>query len=238
MHGGGIADLATLIHHVAAIDEIERIRFTTSHPSAFSDALIRAFAEEPKLVNHLHLPVQSGSDRILAAMKRNYTALEYKAKIRKLRQVRPDISLSSDFIIGFPGETEVDFQATMNLIHEIGFDHSFSFVFSPRPGTPAAQLPDDVPLEVKKQRLAVLQQRILLNASRISQAMVGTYQKVLIEGPSKKDPEHQWSGRTENNRIVNFPRLENSSHHIGEVVDIKILEVLTNSLRGILATAE
>lgn len=238
MHDGGIADLATLIHHVAAIDEIKRIRFTTSHPSAFSDALIQAFAEEPKLVNHLHLPVQSGSDRILAAMKRNYTALEYKAKIRKLRQVRPNISLSSDFIIGFPGETETDFQATMNLIHDIGFDHSFSFVFSPRPGTPAAQLPDDVPLEVKKQRLAVLQQRILLNAARISESMLGTCQKVLVEGPSKKDPENQWSGRTENNRVVNFPKPENASQLIGEIVNIEIFEVLPNSLRGILVVAE
>lgn len=185
-HDGSIADLATLIHYIAAIDGIERIRFTTSHPAAFSDNLIAAFAEESKLANHLHLPVQSGSDRILAAMKRNYTVLEYKAKIRKLRQVRPDISITSDFIIGFPGETDADFIATMNLIHDIGFDNSFSFLYSKRPGTPAAQLTDNVLQETKKQRLAILQDRINLNTTAISQNMVGTIQKILVEGPLEK----------------------------------------------------
>jgi tRNA-2-methylthio-N6-dimethylallyladenosine synthase len=182
----------------------------------------------PALVSHLHLPVQSGSDRILLQMKRGHTALEYKAKIRALRQVRPDISLSSDFIVGFPGETEADFQATMDLIEAVGFDHSFSFVYSPRPGTPAAGLPDDVPLAVKKQRLALLQARINDMASAISQAMVGTVQRILVEGPSKKDPA-QLRGRTDNNRVVNFsgqPRL------VGEFVDVRITEALPNSLRG------
>lgn len=233
MHTGEIADLALLIHYIAAIDSISRIRFTTSHPSAFSDNLITAFAEEPKLVNHLHLPVQSGSDRILAAMKRNYTALEYKSKIRKLRKIRPDISISSDFIIGFPGETAADFEATMNLIHEIGFDHSFSFIYSKRPGTPAAQLPDDVPLETKKERLAILQNRILQNAAFISQKMVNTVQPVLVVGPSKKNPEHQLSGRTENNRVVNFATSANITNEIiGKIVNVKITEALPNSLRG------
>jgi tRNA-2-methylthio-N6-dimethylallyladenosine synthase len=172
--------------------------------------------------------VQSGSDRILAAMKRGYTALEYKSKIRRLRKVRPDISLSSDFIIGFPGETEADFEDTMNLIHEMGFDNSFSFIYSPRPGTPAAQLPDDVPMEVKKQRLSILQNRILLNAKRISDAMVGTTQQILVVSPSRKDPA-QLSGRTENNRVVNF---DGSPDLIGQLVSVKITEALPNSLRG------
>ncbi len=227
-HEGGIADLAALIEYMAAIDGVERIRFTTSHPLAFSNRLIQAFADIPQLVNHLHLPVQSGSDRILAAMKRGYTALEYKAKIRKLRKVRPDISLSSDFIVGFPGETDEDFEATMNLIHEVNFDHSFSFIYSPRPGTPAAQFPDDVPMEVKKQRLAILQERILLNARHFSEKMVGTVQKVLVTGPAVKNPE-QISGRTENNRVVNF--MGNLSL-IGQMVSVKITEALPNSLRG------
>ncbi len=233
MHNGEIADLALLIHYLAAIEKIERIRFTTSHPSAFSDSLINAYAEEPKLANHLHLPVQSGSDLILAAMKRNYTVLEYKSKIRKLRQVRPDISITTDIIVGFPGETEADFTATMNLIHEIGFDNSFSFLYSKRPGTPAAQLPDDVPLEVKKERLAILQNRLLSNGAKISQSMIGTHQKILVVGPSKKNPHQQLSGRTENNRVVNFNVDPQSlTHLVGKIITVKITEALSNSLRA------
>lgn len=228
MHNGEIADLSVLIHHIAAIDSVARIRFTTSHPSAFSNNLISAYAEQTKLANHLHLPIQSGSDRILASMKRNYTALEYKSKIRKLRQVRPDISISSDFIIGFPGESDADFEATMNLIHEIGFDHSYSFIYSKRPGTPAAQLPDDVPVEVKKERLAILQNRISINAAQISANMVGTTQKILVTGPSKKDPKIL-TGRTENNRVVNFI---GEFSLIGQMVDVVITEALANSLRA------
>lgn len=233
MHNGEIASLALLIHYVAAIDGIERIRFTTSHPQAFSDDLIDAFAEEPKLVDHLHLPVQSGSDRILAAMKRNYTALEYKSRIRKLRKVRPNISLSSDFIVGFPGETDAEFEATMNLIAEIGFDHSFSFIYSPRPGTPAASLPDDISMETKKKRLAILQQRINQKAAQISQDMVGTEQKILVTGPSKKHA-NQLCGRTENNRVVNFPILSESQAPalIGQLISVRILEAKPNSLLG------
>lgn len=228
MDDGQIADLALLIHYIAAIDGIERIRFTTSHPAAFSDNLIQAYAEEPKLANHLHLPVQSGSDRILAAMKRNYTALEFKSKIRKLRKARPDISISSDFIIGFPGETDQDFQATMNLIQAIGFDHSFSFIYSKRPGTPAATLPDDVPLAVKKERLAIVQNRLNLNAKAVSESMVGTTQTVIITGTAKKNP-NQLSGRTENNRVVNFYA---DKTLIGSMVPIKIIEAKPNSLLG------
>lgn len=228
MHEGGIADLACLIQYVAAIEGIVRIRFTTSHPLAFSNNLITAYAEVPALANHLHLPVQSGSDRILAAMKRGYTALEYKSKIRRLRKVRPDIAITSDFIVGFPGETEADFADTMNLIHDIGFDLSFSFIYSPRPGTPAAQLPDTTPMEIKKQRLAVLQNRILLNAKRISDGMVGSLQRILVTGPAKKDPT-EFSGRTENNRVVNF---KGESHLVGQLVDVKITDSLPNSLRG------
>ena len=225
---GESADLALLIHYVAAIDGIDRIRYTTSHPVAFSDALIQAYAEVPELVSHLHLPVQSGSDRILLHMKRGHTALEYKARIRALRAVRPDISLSSDFIVGFPGETDDDFAATMKLIEDVGFDHSFSFIYSARPGTPAADLPDDVPLAVKKQRLATLQQRINEMAAAISESMVGTVQRVLVEGRSRKDPL-QLRGRTENNRVVNF---DGEAHLIGEFVDVRIREALPNSLRG------
>jgi tRNA-2-methylthio-N6-dimethylallyladenosine synthase len=228
MHDGGIADLALLIHFIAAIEGILRIRYTTSHPQAFSQNLIDAYAEESKLVNHLHLPVQSGSDRILNAMKRTYTALEYKAKIRKLRKIRPDISISSDFIVGFPGETDADFAATMKLIEDIGFDHSFSFIFSARPGTPAANLPDDVPVDVKKQRLKILQTRILQNAAKISESMIGTVQPVLVNGISKKDP-NQVTGRTENNRAVNF---NGGAELIGSIVKVKISEALPNSLRG------
>ncbi len=228
MADGEVADLALLIHYVAAIDGIERIRFTTSHPVEFSDSLIEAFAEVPQLVSHLHLPVQSGSDRILALMKRGHTALEYKSKIRRLREARPDLSLSSDFIVGFPGETDADFEATMRLIEEIGFDHSFSFIYSARPGTPAASMPDDVPLEVKKARLARLQARINEQAMAISEAMVGSEQTILVERPSRKDPG-QMAGRTENNRVVNFPGDEGL---IGRFVTVRITEALPNSLRG------
>ncbi len=231
MHNGEVADLALLIHYIAAFDEVKRIRFTTSHPAVFNDRLIEAFAEEPKLANHLHLPVQSGSDRILAAMKRGYTSLEYKSKLRKLRRVRPDISISSDFIVGFPGETEKDFEATMNLIQDIGFDTSFSFIYSERPGTPAAGLPDDVPLEEKKNRLSILQTRIHQNAARISQAMIGSIQPVLVTGKAKKNAA-QLSGRTENNRVVNF--IADDTALIGQVVNVKIMEALPNSLRGAL----
>ena len=234
MHDGGLADLALLITYVAAIDGIDRIRYTTSHPLEMSDSLIQVHAEVPQLVGHLHLPVQSGSDRILALMKRKHTALEYKATIRKLREVRPHISISSDFIVGFPGETDTDFEATMDLIAEVGFDHSFSFVYSPRPGTPAATLPDDVPLEVKKQRLALLQQRINQQAQAISRRMVGTTQRVLVSGLSRKD-SGQLSGRTENNRVVNF---KGESGLIGEFVDVLITEAMPNSLRGELVTTE
>lgn len=227
-HEGGIADLAGLIEYIAAIPDIARIRFTTSHPLAFSSRLIKAYEEIPQLANHLHLPVQSGSDRILAAMKRGYTALEFKAKIRKLRKVRPDISISSDFIVGFPGETNEDFESTMNLIHEIGFDTSYSFIYSPRPGTPAAQLPDDIPMEVKKERLAILQERILLNARKISEKMIGSIQKILVTGPALKHP-NQFSGRTENNRVVNFI---GTKELIGQLISVRIDEALPNSLRG------
>lgn len=228
MHDGQIADLALLIHYLAAIEEVKRIRFTTSHPSSFSENLIDAYAEEPKLANHLHLPVQSGSDRILAAMKRNYTVVEFKSKIRRLRQIRPDISISSDFIVGFPGETEADFLATMNFIQEINFDYSFSFIYSPRPGTPAVQLLDNVPIAVKKERLAILQNRIKIKSAEISQSMVGTQQNVLVTGPSKKHPK-QLSGRTENNRVVNFV---GKLPLIGEMVKIRITEARPNSLWG------
>ena len=228
-HDDELCDFATLLHYVAAIEGVKRIRYTTSHPVEFSDALISAYAEIPSLVNHLHLPVQSGSDRILAAMKRGHTVLEYKAKIRRLREIRPNISISSDFIIGFPGETQADFDATMKLVKDIGFDQSYSFVYSARPGTPAASLPDDVPLEIKKQRLAELQAEITQNAQHVSAAMVGTSQRILVEGPSKKDPA-QMAGRTENNRVVNF---SGDQKLIGHFVTVEITEALPNSLRGI-----
>lgn len=228
MENGDIADLALLIHYLAAIDGIGRIRFTTSHPLAFSDNLINAYAEVPELANHLHLPVQSGSDRILGLMKRGYTALEFKSKIRKLRKVRPDIRLSTDIIVGFPGETDKDFQDTMDLVHEIGFDTSFSFIYSPRPGTPASNLPDDTPLEVKKQRLQILQNRLLLQASRYSESMIGSTQRILVTGLSKRDAQ-QLSGRTECNRVVNF---DGPSELIGQFVQVTISESLPNSLRG------
>jgi len=231
MHDGQIADLATLIYYVAAIDSVERIRFTTSHPVEFTDSLIQAYAEVPKLANYLHLPVQHGSDRVLARMKRGHTVLEYKQKIRKLREARPDISLSSDFIVGFPGETNDDFEKLMNLIAEIGFDQSFSFIYSARPGTPAASLEDDTPMEVKKQRLQILQARINQQAFDISQSMVGTTQRVLIEKTSKKDA-NQLAGKTENMRWVNF---DADPSCIGQFVDVHITEALPNSLRGRLA---
>ena len=228
MHDGEIADLATLIYYVAAVDGIERIRFTTSHPVEFTDSLVQAYAEVPKLANYLHLPVQHGSDRVLAAMKRGHTILEYKQKIRKLREVRPDISLSSDFIVGFPGETDKDFEALMNLIADIGFDQSFSFIYSARPGTPAAGLADDTPMDVKKQRLQILQTRVNQQAMAISQSMVGSTQRVLVEKTSKKSSS-QVAGRTENNRWVNF---DADASCIGRFVDVVISEALPNSLRG------
>ncbi|MCQ3827942.1 tRNA (N6-isopentenyl adenosine(37)-C2)-methylthiotransferase MiaB [Microbulbifer elongatus] len=232
---GQIVDFAELITYVAAIDGIDRIRYTTSHPVEFSDALIDVYAEVPELVNHLHLPVQSGSDRILMAMKRGHTALEYKSKIRRLKAIRPDICLSSDFIIGFPGETERDFEATMKLIQDVGFDISFSFIYSARPGTPAADLPDDTPEEVKKHRLQLLQHRINQQAAEIARRMVGNVERVLVSGVSKKDPG-QLQGRTENNRVVNFrcDQLE----LIGKFADVLIEEALPNSLRGTLVASE
>ncbi len=228
MHDGQTADLATLIYYVAAIEGIDRIRFTTSHPVEFTDSLIQAYAEVPKLASYLHLPVQHGSDRVLARMKRGHTALEYKQKIRKLRQARPGISLSSDFIVGFPGETDKDFEQLMNLVADVGFDQSFSFIYSARPGTPAANLDDDTPLEVKKRRLQILQARINQQAMAISEAMVGTTQRVLVEKVSKKS-DRQVSGRTENMRWVNF---DGDAGLIGQFVDVVITEALPNSLRG------
>ena len=227
-HDGGTCDLALLISYTAAIDRIERIRFTTSHPGEFSEELTAVYGEVPELVGHLHLPVQSGSNRILNSMKRNYTVDEYKEKVARLRRVRPRISLSSDFIVGFPGETDEDFEETLSLIDEVCFDQSFSFVYSPRPGTPAAELPDPVPAHVKMERLARLQTRIDALAREVSESMVGTVERVLVERPSKKDPR-QLSGRTENNRVVNFSADDDL---IGEFVDVKITEALPHSLRG------
>ena len=228
MDDGDIADLALLIRYVAAIDGIERIRYTTSHPVEFSDSLIDVYADVPELVSHVHLPVQSGSDRILSLMKRGHTVVEYKSKLRRLREIRPDICISSDFIIGFPGETDADFQATMALIDEIEFDHSFSFIFSARPGTPAASLPDITPQDVKKQRLSLLQKRINSLTDKISQSMVGSIQRILVHGTSRKDPK-QISGRTDNNRIVN---LEGDTNLIGKFANVTITQALPNSLRG------
>ena len=234
MHDGGSADLALLIQYLSAVDGIDRIRFTTSHPLEFSDRLIAVFGEVPELVNHLHLPVQSGSDRILGLMKRGPSAFDYKSKIRRLRELRPDVSLSSDFIVGFPGETTEDFEHTMALIEEIGFDHSFSFIYSARPGTPAADMVDDVPLQEKQARLARLQQRISEMAQQISRRMVGSIQRVLVERPARKDPG-QLAGRTENNRVVNF---DGHAGLIGQFVELRITEALPNSLRGELAGGE
>ena len=232
MRDGKPVDLATLIHFVAQIDGIDRIRYTTSHPLEFSNSLIAVYGHVPELVSHVHLPVQSGSDRILAAMKRGHTVLEYKSKLRRLRAVRPGISISSDFIVGFPGETDEDFQATMRLIDDIAFDQSFSFIYSPRPGTPAASLADATPAEVKKDRLATLQSRINELAAAVSENMVGTQQRVLVIGPSRKDPE-RLSGRTENNRVVNFAAARDN---IGQFVDVRITQALPNSLRGEILT--
>ncbi|SFD26486.1 tRNA-i(6)A37 thiotransferase enzyme MiaB [Thiohalospira halophila DSM 15071] len=230
---GDTADLGVLISYIAAIDGIDRIRYTTSHPVDVNDSLIQAHAEIPELVGHLHLPVQSGSDRVLARMKRQHTALEYRSIVRRLREARPDLHLSSDFIVGFPGETEAEFEATMELIRSVGFDHSFSFVYSPRPGTPATDLPDDVPLAVKKERLNLLQAEIRRQAEALSQAMVGTRQSILVEGRSKRGEE--LAGRTENNRVVNFP---GDPGLIGGFVDVTITDALPNSLRGEIAGAE
>ncbi|RTQ98064.1 tRNA (N6-isopentenyl adenosine(37)-C2)-methylthiotransferase MiaB [Halomonas nitroreducens] len=233
---GDEIDLAELIACVAAVEGVDRIRFTTSHPVEFSDSLIEAYDEVPELVSHLHLPVQAGSDRVLAAMKRGHTVEEYVEKLERIRELRPDISFSSDFIVGFPGETEEDFAATMELIGRIGFDVSFSFVYSARPGTPATALPDETPEAVKKQRLAILQERINQQAMQISRRIVGSTQRILVTGFSPKDPG-QLSGRTENNRVVNF-RAPNPTELIGYFVDVEITEALPNSLRGELASPQ
>jgi tRNA-2-methylthio-N6-dimethylallyladenosine synthase len=231
MDDGDIADLALLIHYIAAIEGIDRIRYTTSHPVEFSDNLIDAYATVPELVNHLHLPVQSGSDRILSMMKRGHSTIEYKHKINKLRKIRPDISMSSDFIIGFPGETDADFDATMKLIDDIGFDASFSFIYSQRPGTPAAFMPDDVSMETKKQRLRLLQDKLLDQTNRISRKMVGSTQRILVEGHSRKS-DLELAGRTENNRVVNFVGPDSL---IGQFARVEITRALNNSMKGTLA---
>jgi tRNA-2-methylthio-N6-dimethylallyladenosine synthase len=227
-----IADFALLLEHVAEIPGIERIRYTTSHPKEFTQNLIDAYGEIPKLVSHVHLPVQSGSDRVLAAMKRGYTVLEYKSIVRRLRRQRPDISISSDFIVGFPGESDSDFDATMKLIEDIGFDSSFSFVYSPRPGTPAAELPDATPRAIKLERLQRLQLRIDEQAQSISRTMVGTRQRVLVTGAARKDPG-ELSGRTANNRVVNF---QGPREFIGRFVDVAVTAALPHSLRGVALT--
>ena len=227
----GGTHFAAVLEYVAEIPGIERIRYTTSHPKEFTQSLIDVYARLPKLVNHVHLPVQSGSDRVLAAMKRGYTVLEYKSIVRRLRQVRPGISISSDFIVGFPGESEQDFEQTMRLIDDIGFDASFSFVYSKRPGTPAADYPDDTTQEAKLARLARLQEAVNANAGRISAAMVGSVQRVLVEGPSKKDA-NELMGRTENNRIVNFPGGPRAARLVGQMLDVRIAQALPHSLRG------
>jgi tRNA-2-methylthio-N6-dimethylallyladenosine synthase len=227
-HDGEVADLALLIRYLAAIEGIDRIRYTTSHPVEFSDALIEAYAEVPQLVNHLHLPVQSGSDRILAAMKRGHSAAEYQDKIRRLREIRPDISISSDFIVGFPGETDADFAATLDLIEAVGFDTSFSFIFSRRPGTPAADYEDETPHPVKQERLMRLQARLANQAQIIGRRMVGGVERVLVEGHARKDPT-ELAGRTENNRVVNFA---GPADLIGRFAEVRITQALPNSLRG------
>ncbi len=228
MHDGATADLALLLTYIAAIEGIQRLRYTTSHPIEFSDSLIEVYGELPQLVDHLHLPVQTGSDRILAAMRRGHVIKDYKQKIAKLRQIRPNISISSDFIIGFPGETEQDFEQTLDLVAEIGFDHSFSFIYSPRPGTPASAFVDNIPFATKKQRLAILQARLQQSAQRISEAMLNTTQTILIEGPSKKNPQ-ELCGRTENNRVVNFKA---DKDWIGQFTKVKITDVYSHSLYG------
>ncbi|MGE4755439.1 tRNA (N6-isopentenyl adenosine(37)-C2)-methylthiotransferase MiaB [Yersinia enterocolitica] len=233
-YDGDICSFAELLRLVATIDGIDRVRFTTSHPIEFTDDIIDVYRDTPELVSFLHLPVQSGSDRILTMMKRAHTALEYKAIIRKLRQARPDIQISSDFIIGFPGETQQDFEQTMKLVADVRFDTSYSFIYSPRPGTPAADLPDDVSEEEKKQRLHILQQRITQQAMEISREMVGTVQRILVEGTSRKNVM-ELAGRTENNRVVNF---EGTPEMIGKFVDVEIVDVYASSLRGILLRTE
>jgi tRNA-2-methylthio-N6-dimethylallyladenosine synthase len=230
MHDGDVADLALLLHYVAAVDGIERVRFTTSHPVEFSARLIESYADEPKLVSHLHLPVQSGSDRILAMMKRGHTVLEYKSKIRRLRELRPDLDLSSDFIVGFPGETEEDHAATLRLVKELHFDFSFSFIYSARPGTPAAGLPDDVPMATKKRRLQELQSLLEAQGQARNQAMIGSVQRALVEGRSRRDPS-RLAARTANNRVVNF---DGAPERIGTMVDLLITEAQPHSLRGVL----
>jgi tRNA-2-methylthio-N6-dimethylallyladenosine synthase len=233
MRDGVRVDLATLIHHVARVPGIERVRFTTSHPLEFNDSLIEAFAHVPQLANHLHLAVQSGSDRVLALMKRGYTALEFKARVRKLRAVRPDISISTDFIVGFPGETERDFEATLALAREVGFDQSFSFIYSRRPGTPAASLPDEVPHEAKQQRLERLQRQLDAQARAISESMVGTRQRVLIERHAKRNAR-ELAGRTANNRVVNFA---GPAALLNRFADVEVTAALAHTLRGRLASA-
>lgn len=228
MDNGEIVDFALLLEFIHEIPGIERIRFTTSHPKEFTTRLIDSYAKLPKVVSHLHLPVQSGSDRVLAAMKRGYSAIEYKSIIRKIRALRPNISISSDFIVGFPGETDAEFEATMKLIEEVNFDESFSFIYSPRPGTPAADLPDDTPQDIKLKRLYRLQEQIAQQATTISQSMVGSIQRILVEGSSKKSAE-ELCGRTENNRVVNFV---GNLDQIGQLIDIKITTALSHSLRG------
>jgi tRNA-2-methylthio-N6-dimethylallyladenosine synthase len=232
MHDGQLCDLAALVAYVAAVEGIERIRYTTSHPVEFSDRLIAAYGEVPALVSHVHLPVQSGSDRVLSLMKRGHTTLEYLSKIRRLRKIRPDISISSDFIVGFPGETQADFDATMALVEQVDFDHSFSFIYSPRPGTPAASFQDDVTLEEKKHRLAILQRRLEELAQDKSRRMVGSVQRVLITRAARKDAS-ELSGRTENNRVVNFA---GPAALIGQFAEVRITAALPNSLRGELVT--
>ncbi|THJ30803.1 tRNA (N6-isopentenyl adenosine(37)-C2)-methylthiotransferase MiaB [Lampropedia aestuarii] len=228
---GEIADFALLLEYVAEIPGIERIRYTTSHPNEFTPRLIAAYEKIDKLVNHLHLPVQHGSDRILMAMKRGYTAMEYKSTVRKLRAIRPDLAMSSDFIVGFPGETDDDFSKLMKLIDDVGFDNSFSFIYSPRPGTPAANLHDDTPHEVKLKRLQQVQAAINANLKRISEARVGTVQRLLVEGVSKRDAG-ELMGRTECNRVVNFPAPESAARLIGQMADVRITDAMTYTLRG------
>ena len=231
--GSDMADFATLLEYVSDIPGIERLRYTTSHPNEFTPALIAAYEKLPKLVSHLHLPVQHGSDRILMAMKRGYTAMEYKSTVRKLRAIRPDMSMSSDFIVGFPGETQEDFDKMMQLIDDVGFDNSFSFIFSPRPGTPAANLTDTTPHDAKLRRLQHLQGVINESITRISDSRLGTIQRILVEGPSKRDAT-EWMGRTECNRVVNFA---GHSRLVGQLVDVKITETRTYSLRGEVLTS-
>jgi tRNA-2-methylthio-N6-dimethylallyladenosine synthase len=231
MADGEIADFALLIEYIAEFDGIERIRYVTSHPKEFTQRLIDTYARVPKLVSHLYLPAQHGSDKVLAAMKRGYTVLEYKSIIRRLREVRPEVTISSDFIVGFPGEDERDFEQLMTLVEDIGYDNSFSFIFSPRPGTPAANLQDDTPHEIKLARLQRLQKVIADNTRRISDAMVGSVQRVLVEGPSKRDPR-ELQGRTENNRVVNFDGGPNAQRLISQFIDLRITDSHPFSLRG------